>query len=46
LGQAQDDVLSTRRHRGIGARRGGPGPGAASDGSSGQPSARPTSSSG
>ncbi len=46
LGQAQDDVLSTRRHRGIGARRGGPGPGAASDGSSDQPSARPTSSSG
>ncbi len=44
LGQTQDDVLSTHRHRGIGARRGGPG--AASDGSSDQPSARPTPSSG
>jgi MerR family transcriptional regulator/heat shock protein HspR len=44
LGQAPDELLSTQRHRGIGVRRGGRG--AASEGSSGQSSARSASSSG
>lgn len=42
LGQA-DELLSTQRHRGIKARRGGRG--AESEGSSGESSARPASSS-